>query len=584
MNGLNSDMEKGATKSDAAMRRIAYFSMEIGVHSDIPTYSGGLGVLAGDTIRSAADLEIPMVAVTLCYDKGYFFQIINTDGYQAEHEIRWDFSDAFELLPKVIELEIQGKTVKVGAWKYEVHGETGWTIPVYLLDTDIDGNEQWQRNFTHVLYDSTPFQRVVQEMILGIGGSKLLDKLGYENLTTYHMNEGHAAFLTLYLYNKFKEKQQLVKEKCVFTTHTPVPAGHDHFDYKLVYDVLREQVPKEIKKFGGESDLNMTKLAISMSRYINAVSKKHGEVSREMFPNIGQKIDYITNGIHTRYWTNPHLIKLFDSFETDEIPWTASFFEKVWKIDADDLWRSHHKAKFDLLDFEKSNHYVLLDQNVLTIGFARRFTGYKRATLIFSDLERLAKITQQKVQFLFAGKAHPRDEQGKLLIKQIHDDAEYLWNSYRIKVAFLGNYDMDLSKKMVSGSDVWLNNPIRYREASGTSGMKAAHNGVLNLSILDGWWIEGYNMDPLAGWAIGVAPGEPGCNNNDDSLEASNIYTLLENQLIPLYYNNKQEWINRMRHAISLGSYFNTHRMVREYADKAYGLIEQPRWASTNFI
>ena len=570
------------TKRDTAMRRIAYFSMEIGAHSDIPTYSGGLGVLAGDTIRSAADLEIPMVAITLCYDKGYFFQLINADGYQAEREIRWDFSDAFELLPKVIELEIQGKKVKVGAWKYEVHGESGWTIPVYLLDTDVEGNEQWQRNFTHVLYDSTPFQRAVQEVILGMGGAKLLDKLGYKNITTYHMNEGHAAFLTLYLYNKYKEQQKLVREKCVFTTHTPVPAGHDHFDYGLVYDVLREQVPQEIKQFAGEDDLNMTKLAISFSRYVNGVSKKHGEVSKKMFPKA--KIDYITNGIHTRYWTNPHLTKLFDNFETDEIPRIASFFEKVWKVDSDDLWRSHNKAKNDLLDFEKSNHYVLMDHNVLTIGFARRFTGYKRGTLIFTDMERLAKISQKKVQFLFAGKAHPRDEHGKSLIKQINDHAEYLWNSYRIKVAFLENYDMDLSKLMVSGCDVWLNNPIRYREASGTSGMKAAHNGLLNLSILDGWWIEGYKMDPLAGWAIGVAPGEPGCDENDDSLEASNIYNLLKKQVIPMYYKKRPEWINRMRHAISLGSYFNTHRMVREYADKSYGLVEQPRWASTNLL
>ncbi len=567
---------------DASMRRIAYFSMEIGAHSDIPTYSGGLGVLAGDTIRSAADLEIPMVAITLCYDKGYFFQIINADGYQAEHEIRWDFSDAFELLPKVIEVEIQGKKVKVGAWKYEVHGESGWTIPVYLLDTDIEGNEQWQRNFTHVLYDSTPFQRAVQEIILGVGGAKLLDALGYTNLTTYHMNEGHAAFLTLYLHRKFKGNIKKVKEKCVFTTHTPVPAGHDHFDYNLVNDVLRDHVPKDIKKFAGENDLNMTMLALSMSRYINGVSQKHGEVSRKMFPDVD--IDYITNGIHTRYWTNPHLTKLFDTFETDEMPRAASFFEKVWKVDPDDLWRSHYKAKFDLLDFEKSNHYVLMDQNILTIGFARRFTGYKRATLVFSDLERLAKISQKKIQFLFAGKAHPRDEHGKSLIKQINDHSEYLWNSYRIKVAFLENYDMDLSKLMISGCDVWLNNPIRYREASGTSGMKASTNGVLNLSILDGWWIEGHKMDPLAGWAIGVSPGEPGCDTNDDALEASNIYSILEKEVVPLYYKKRQEWINRMRHAIALGSYFNTHRMVREYADKAYKLVEQPRWASTNLL
>ncbi|MBN2156517.1 MAG: alpha-glucan family phosphorylase [Candidatus Lokiarchaeota archaeon] len=564
------------------MRRIAYFSMEIGAHSDIPTYSGGLGVLAGDTIRSAADLEIPMVAVTLCYDKGYFFQIINGDGYQVEHEIRWDFSDTFDLLPKIIDLEIQGKKVKLGAWKYEVKGEHGWTIPVYLLDTDVEGNEQWQRNFTHVLYDSTPFQRIVQEVILGIGGAKLLEELGYKNISTYHMNEGHAAFLTLYLFNKFKGDLKRVKEKCVFTTHTPVPAGHDQFDYNLVKDVLRGQTPDEIRKYAGQNDLNMTKLALSMSRYINGVSKKHGEVSRNMFP--GTKIDYITNGVHSRFWTNPHLTKVLDSFETDEIHWADSWFDKIWKLDADDLWRAHTKAKYDLLDYEKSNHYVLFDREILTIGFARRFTGYKRATLIFNDLEKLAKIAEKKIQFLFAGKAHPRDDYGKSLIKMIDDYSEVLWNNYRIKVAFLENYDMDLAKIMISGCDVWLNNPIRYREASGTSGMKAAHNGLLNLSVLDGWWIEGYKMDPLAGWAIGPAPGEPGCEENNDRVEAQNIYTLLEKEVIPLYYKNRSEWINRMRHAIALGSYFNTHRMIREYADKAYNLIEQPRWTTSELL
>lgn len=569
-------------KNDAAMRRIAYFSMEIGAHSDIPTYSGGLGVLAGDTIRSAADLEIPMVAVTLCYDKGYFFQIINGDGYQVEHEIRWDFSDTFDLLPKIIDLEIQGKKVKLGAWKYEVKGEHGWTIPVYLLDTDVEGNEQWQRNFTHVLYDSTPFQRIVQEVILGIGGAKLLEELGYKNISTYHMNEGHAAFLTLYLFNKFKGDLKRVKEKCVFTTHTPVPAGHDQFDYNLVKDVLRGQTPDEIRKYAGQNDLNMTKLALSMSRYINGVSKKHGEVSRNMFP--GTKIDYITNGVHSRFWTNPHLTKVLDSFETDEIHWADSWFDKIWKLDADDLWRAHTKAKYDLLDYEKSNHYVLFDREILTIGFARRFTGYKRATLIFNDLEKLAKIAEKKIQFLFAGKAHPRDDYGKSLIKMIDDYSEVLWNNYRIKVAFLENYDMDLAKIMISGCDVWLNNPIRYREASGTSGMKAAHNGLLNLSVLDGWWIEGYKMDPLAGWAIGPAPGEPGCEENNDRVEAQNIYTLLEKEVIPLYYKNRSEWINRMRHAIALGSYFNTHRMIREYADKAYNLIEQPRWTTSELL
>jgi len=566
------------TEREKDTNRVAYFSMEIAMNSDIPTYSGGLGVLAGDTIRSAADLEIPMVAVTLCYDKGYFYQMISPDGYQVEHEVRWDFSTAFDRVPITIDLDIQGKKVKVGAWKYEVIGETGWRIPVYLLDTEIEGNEPWQKNFTHVLYDATPFQRIVQEVILGIGGVKFLDELGYTGIDTYHMNEGHAAFLTLHLLKKYKGSIDKVKKQVIFTTHTPVPAGHDRFDYGLVNDVLRDLVPKNMQDLAGNDMCNMTKLAISCSRYVNAVAEKHGEVSREMFPNT--EIDFITNGVHSRFWTNKYLSKLLDEFETEGTHKTESWFEKIWKIDPEDLWTVHLKAKKDLVDYENSHHYVLMDNEMLTIGFARRITGYKRPTLLFRDPERLARIAKNKVQFIFAGKSHPRDDQGKSYIKQIHDIADHLWNSYRIKVVFLSHYDMDLAKLMVSGVDVWLNNPQRYREASGTSGMKASHNGVLNCSILDGWWIEGYRMDPKAGWAIGKAPGDPGCNDNNDDEEANNLYNLLEREIIPLYYNSLPGWIERMRHAVSLGAFFSTHRMVDEYAHKAWKLKRQPRWVS----
>jgi starch phosphorylase len=262
------------------IRTVGYFSMEIALHSDIPTYSGGLGVLSGDTIRSAADLEIPMVAVTLCYDKGYFYQMISPEGYQVEKEVRWDFNKEFEPVEKIIEIPIQGKMVKIGAWKYEVIGETGWRIPVFLLDTEVEGNEQWQKNFTHVLYDATPFQRIVQEVILGIGGAKLLDELGYNKINTYHLNEGHAAFLTLYHLKNLKSVEE-VKKRCIFTTHTPVPAGHDKFNYDLVKDVLRDYIPDDIKEYAGKDELNMTKLAIHFARYVNGVAQMHGEVSRK---------------------------------------------------------------------------------------------------------------------------------------------------------------------------------------------------------------------------------------------------------------------------------------------------------------
>ncbi|MBD3352361.1 MAG: alpha-glucan family phosphorylase [Candidatus Lokiarchaeota archaeon] len=560
-------------------RKIAYFSMEIAMDSDIPTYSGGLGVLAGDTVRSAADLEIPLVAITLCYDKGYFYQQISPEGYQVEKEVRWEFSKEFEPVPKIIEIKIQGKPVKVGAWKYSVIGKTGWEIPVYLLDTEVpqaDGME-WAKNFTHVLYDATPFQRCVQETLLGIAGPKLLDELGYSGLNTYHLNEGHASFLTLYLLKKLKDEEE-VKKRCIFTTHTPVPAGHDKFEYSLIQDVLRDYVPPNIKDYAGEDKLNMTKLAIHFTRYVNAVAQMHGKVSREMFP--GVEIDAITNGVHSRFWTNEYLAELLDEFTNEGTPITESWFDKVWKIDPDDIWEAHEKAKYDLIDYQKSHSSTLFEEEILTIGFARRVTGYKRPTLIFNNLEELARIAKNKIQFIFAGKAHPRDDQGKGFIKEIHDKADELWHSYRIKVCFLGHYDMDLAKMMVSGCDVWLNNPRRYREASGTSGMKASHNGVLNLSILDGWWIEGYQMDPKAGWAIGPAPGESGADENNDDLAAKRIYKLLEEKVVPIFYYNRNEWVDRMRHAVGLGKFFNTNRMVSEYAKRAWNLEESPRWIS----
>ena len=559
-----------------ANRNTAYFSMEIALESDIPTYSGGLGVLAGDTLRSAADLELPVVAITLCYDKGYFFQSV-VNGQQIEHPIQWEFSSEFERLDQIIELEIQDKTFKVGAWLYEIIGETGYKIPVILLDSNVEGNEEWQKKFTHILYDATPFQRVVQEMILGIGGVKMLDALGYNKISTYHMNEGHAAFLIFEMLKKYEGDLEKVKEKCIFTTHTPVPAGHDKFNYDLIHDVFRDRLPEIYKDLGGEYDLNMSMLAINSSRYCNGVAQKHAEVSRKMFP--GYEIDGITNGIHNRFWINPYLKKIFD----EKLPgWTMNYqlLENVWEINNYDIWDAHQKAKQDLMDYEKSHSWVLLDETKLTIGFARRITEYKRPTLLFDDLERLGKIAKKQVQFIFAGKSHPNDTQGKGYIKQISDMSDYLYDSYDIGLVFLGAYDMDLAKLLVGGVDVWLNNPRRYREASGTSGMKASLNGVLNFSVLDGWWIEGYQRDPMAGWPIGPGPEDPKSTQYPDSHDANDLYNKLEREIIPLYYNNRDGWTERMKHAIKLNTFFNTHRMVEEYAEHAYKLKAQSRWKS----
>ncbi len=558
--------------------KVAYFSMEIALASDVPTYSGGLGVLAGDTLRSAADLELPMVAITLCYVAGYFYQQIDPAGYQTEREINWEFSSELQEEKNTITLEVEDKKFKVKAWRYNVIGQGGHIIPVYLLDSDVQGNEDWQKRFTHVLYDATPYQRAVQEMILGIGGARLLEKLGYTDIDTYHINEGHASMLALELLKKFKKPEE-VKRRIVFTTHTPVPAGHDKFDWSIMENIFRERAPPNFRELAGQDQFNTTILAMSFARYVNGVSRKHGEVTREMFPEHADTIDHITNGVHVGFWVSKPMKSVFTKF----LPgWHVhpSLFNRAMEIDSEDLWQAHLDNKNKLIDYEKSHSWLLMDKNLLTVGFARRITQYKRPLLLFHNLERLAKVSKGKVQYIFAGKCHPKDNSAKGYIKTIHDHSKYLWDSYRTRVTFLENYDMDLSHLMVSGVDIWMNNPKRYLEASGTSGMKATANGVPNFSVLDGWWLEGYEQDPLAGWKIGPTPTDPNPTEDNWDKEAGEIYSTIEDEIVPLYYNDRNGWVSRMKHAIKLGAYFNSHRMVYEYAAKAYQLERQPRWRS----
>ncbi|NHI91922.1 MAG: alpha-glucan family phosphorylase [Candidatus Lokiarchaeota archaeon] len=559
--------------------KVAYFSMEIALESDIPTYSGGLGVLAGDTLRSCADLEIPIVGITLAYNNGYFYQMIDFYGNQVEKDIRWEFSDQFKTAPVAVKINIQGKDVLVGAWVYEILGITGHVVPVYLLDTNIEGNEDWQKNFTRVLYDATPFQRIAQEIILGMGGVKILESLGFEDIETYHMNEGHAAFLTLELLNRFNGNEEEVKKRTVFTTHTPVPAGHDRFPYDLVNDVFKNgSIPSNIRELAGVDELNMTKLGLNLSKYVNGVSKKHMDITQKMFPD--HPIDGITNGIHLKTWINPILAEFYEMNFPNWV-FKQSVFEHSYIFDGNELMRLHNLCKKELLDYQKSHSWVLLKNNLLTIGFSRRVALYKRANLILRDLDKLGKLCKNKVQFIFAGKAHPRDNQAKQLIKDLYAASSYLWDNYRVGLTFLENYDMDLSKLLVSGCDIWLNTPRRYLEASGTSGMKAAFNGVLNFSVLDGWWLEGYAISGgMAGWSIGPGPDDPKAEINDDEADAAEIYRKLEKEIIPMYYKRKKEWYERMKNAIRLIAYFNTNRMVREYADRAWLLKTQPRWRS----
>lgn len=551
-------------------RKIAYFSMEIGIDSKMPTYSGGLGVLAGDTIRSCADLNVPLIAITLLYKKGYFYQKIDEQGQQQESPYEWNPKDFLKLLPKKLNVTIENRTVFIQAWEYRVMGIGGYSVPVIFLDTDIEQNNEYDRSLTHYLYGGDERYRLAQEIILGIGGVRMLKELGYYRINRYHMNEGHASLLTLELLNQRKREQEPmwdvdeVRSMCVFTTHTPVPAGHDQFSYDLVGQVLGEFIPFHVlKKFGGEDRLNMTLLALNLSHYINGVAKEHGKVSREMFP--AYRIDSITNGVHSFTWISESFKKLYDEY----VPgWANDSFSLRYalSIPKDEVWSAHQEAKKALIDYINEKTNIGMDYATLTIGFARRATAYKRADLVFFDTNRLTNIAQNvgKIQFVFAGKAHPKDWSGKELIKKINFVSGQLED--RIKIAYLENYDMELGKMLVSGVDLWLNTPRKPEEASGTSGMKAAHNGVPSLSILDGWWIEGC-IEGLTGWSVGSALD----TENVDEKDAHSLYDKLEKVIIPAFYHNQKAWIDIMRHSIAINaSFFNTHRMVQQYVLNAY--------------
>ena len=557
--------------------KIAYFSMEIGIRNDIPTYSGGLGVLAGDTIRTGADLKLPMVAVTILTKKGYFIQELDEHGKQTEYPVSWDPSQSMTLLPARITLQIEGRDVLVQAWEYNVESLTGGCIPIFFLDTDIEGNAPQDREITHYLYGGDLAYRLKQEIVLGIGGVRMLHEIGFE-IKKYHMNEGHSSLLTLELLNRFKrpiedvwdEKLvwdvEKVKALCVFTTHTPIDAGHDRFPYDLVIKIMGEQIPLNVlKELGGKEDLNMTRLGLNLSEFINGVAKKHGEVSRSMFP--GYEINAITNGVHTFTWTCDSFKTLFDK----HLPGWANepeLFVRVGRIPDYEIWNAHMEAKKVLFDYVKKTTQIDMNPDILTIGFARRATAYKRADLIFSDIERLERISEGKLQIIYAGKAHPKDDLGKKLIEKIFSIKERVKD--KIAMAYLKNYDMDIALKMISGVDIWLNTPLRPREASGTSGMKATHNGVMNFSVLDGWWIEGH-IEGFTGWSIGPSPTETTLTDNIDTRDADDLYNKLENIIIPMFYNDRHTWIRMMQNAIGKNAYyFNCHRMMRRYVTEAY--------------
>jgi len=554
------------SKACLMRQKIAYFSMEIGLSNNIHTYNGGLGILAGDTIRSSADLKVPLVGITLVSRKGHFRQEITSDGKQVEHPDPWEPSQCMQSLSTEVKVQIRKRDVTIRPWLYTVKSQTGGVVSVYFLDTDLEGNNPEDREITSFLYGGDERYRLKQEIVLGIGGVRILDALGL-GVHKYHMNEGHSSLLALELLKKNGMDIDKVRSLCVFTTHTPIEAGHDKFSYDVVREVLGEPVPLDmLKKLGGQERLNMTLLALNLSNYLNGVAKRHRDYARAMFP--GYEIHAITNGIHSYTWTCESFRNLYDKYFTG---WAnePDLLVRADGILDEDIWRAHEEGKKVLIDYVNKATNVVMDYDTLTLGFARRATGYKRADLLFSDLEKLKRANRKgRIQLVFAGKAHPRDDSGRKLIEQIFGYMQELKGE--IKIVYLANYDMDLAAKLVSGVDVWLNTPLRPLEASGTSGMKAAHNGVINFSVLDGWWIEGW-IEGVTGWAIGPRPNENVSVEECRRKELDDLYNKLENIIVPMFYNRRDEWIKMMKGSIGkIAYYFNSHRVVQRYVTEAY--------------
>lgn len=556
-------------------RRVAYFSMEIALRQGLPTYAGGLGILAGDMLRSAADLGVPIVGVTLVYRKGYFRQSLDSEGNQHEDPATWKPEETLEPLSSTVFLELAGKRVHIRAWRYLLTGVGGGKVPVYLLDTDLPENDPADRSLTDSLYGGDPPYRLRQEAILGMGGVKMLNALGHTGIENYHLNEGHSALLTLELLAERMRSSQLgtaseddieaVRQRCIFTTHTPVAAAFDKFPRELVNQVIGAGPAAALDATAccPDGSLNMTYLALRFSRYINGVAMHHGEVSRGLFPNY--PVRAITNGVHAVTWSSPPFLELYDRHVPE---WRKDnlYLRYVVGVPLEEIRQAHAAAKLALFAELKRVTGAEFDPAILTIGFARRAAAYKRAGLLFTNLERLKSIAAKAgpLQVIYAGKAHPRDAEGKQMIRQVFQAARALAGS--VKVVYVPDYGMRWARLITSGVDLWLNTPHRPFEASGTSGMKAALNGVPSLSILDGWWIEGC-AEGTTGWAIGTEDDLP----EDHGKEAASLYDKLEHVIAPLFYRRPSAFAEVMRYAIALnGSFFNTERMMDQYLSNAY--------------
>ena len=560
--------------TDTDKVRIAYFSMEIAASAEFPTYAGGLGILAGDTLRSAADLGVPMAAVTLLHRKGYFRQRLDAQGRQSQDAQEWEPERVLDPVEPIVSVELAGRAVKVRAWRYEIAGLTGNRVPVYFLDTNLPENSPWERTLTDFLYGGDKTYRLCQEAVLGIAGIRLLRALGHDEIERFHMNEGHSALLAIALLQERlgsenlaevgSEDLEAVRSKCVFTTHTPVPAAFDQFPLDLAARVLGSEVVAILGKTKccPPDTLNMTYLALRCSRYINGVAMRHGELSQNMFPNY--PIHSITNGVHAATWTCSAFQELFDR----HIPeWRHDnlYLRYAIGIDLREIQEAHRKAKAELLREIQGATGVSLSESVATLGFARRAAEYKRADLLFADLNRLRLIRQNAgpFQIVFGGKAHPQDEPGKAVIRRVFEAASALRDS--IPVVYIPDYDIRWARLFTSGVDLWLNTPHRPLEASGTSGMKAAFNGVPSLSVRDGWWVEGH-FEGVTGWSIGYDE-----DPEEHAVELASLYEKLERIILPMFYSESQTYTQVMRSAIAVnGSFFNTQRMVSQYLLNAY--------------
>ena len=541
------------------MPPIAYFTAEIGLWSELHTYSGGLGVLAGDHVKSAADVGLPLVGMSLLYREGYGRQHLDDQGIQSETYAPIDPNDHLTNTGQTIQLPLDGSTLYASIWKASVVGVGGHVVPVYFLDTFHPNNSAEFVGLGARLYGGDDSTRVRQEYLLGVGGVRALQALGHD-FAGMHLNEGHCTFAMLEMLHQGWTREELA-QRTLFTTHTPVPAGHDRFEWSLVEDVMGDLLPSDARKLvreAGDSEgggrCSMSHLAVALSTAVNAVSNLNAQVASTMFGTT--HIAPITNGVHHITWTSPQMSGLFDQ----HLP--------GWKEDPSQLGYAGRLPDAALQDARQVNRRILrelvrastgveLDEQRLTIGFARRFATYKRANLVFSDLERLRSIGAGRIQFVFSGKAHPKDEGGKQLIRDIFASAGEVAED--IPVAFIENYDMATGLAMTSGVDIWLNNPIRPLEASGTSGMKAAMNGVPNCSILDGWWPEGCEHG-VNGWAIGHSEDE-----RDDTRDAENIYNVLEHEVLPLWDEGPERWAKLMRASIATSARFTGTRMISDY-------------------